>query len=485
MGTSETRPAGAAPAGAATTRSRGPGAARERGRPWLPALLLALLTAVPAAGRDRVRHDPHELQVGRYTVVADRRADRLPAIARRMQAMDLFLERVLEVPPERLAEPVVVEYLHRTAGLHRQLPFAGDRIGHEHLLPTDRGLWVLIREDDGDEDLRPVAAQVAELTLIRGAGEPPEWLRSGLYELLARVDLAGDQLVLMPPPFPDLHAAGLFRAPLEEVARPGWSRYQEPQRWYTSTLVVAFLLDTDPAALAAAVADPRGFDLLRDLDSGRFDAWVQGAVVQRWTGPEVLAIGVGTPPARVVALDEERLLRHVADLARLHRRPGRLARYRKVDDAAGAWMELRTAGPGEACEALDPRGDARVMMTRAACLLPVDPAAAERAYAAAYAAEPGLRAAALHAAALILDTPGREEEAAPLVRAALDAAPADPDARLLDAVLTARAGAACPDWSDDAPGTVRPPWTAIRPVEGALQRLAPRFVREVLECDGS
>ena len=93
--------------------------------PWaLVALAVAVVTAVPAAGQvKRAKQQPHQLEAGRFTVVTDRRPERLPEIARRLWAVDRVLRSWLEIPEERLDEPVTLVYLRRSRRMERRLPF--------------------------------------------------------------------------------------------------------------------------------------------------------------------------------------------------------------------------------------------------------------------------------------------------------------------------------------------------------------------------
>jgi len=437
-----------------------------------------LSSTVASAKIERVKRKPAQLEVGRTTVVVDRRPERVAEIARQLMALDLFLGEVLGLPAERIDRPVTFAYLHRTRRMEKRLPFRGDRIGHAHLLPTDLRLWVLLREDTGLEELRYPALQVAEADLGR-AGEIPQWLRCGMFELMARLGVFGDDLVLMPATFPALHAAGLKRAPLEAAVEPGWSRYQEPQRWYTSSLVVAYLFDSDRDALARAVTAPGEFSLLDELDTDAFDAWVDRAVTAEQGEPRALLEAVGGDVGFPTAMDEAAVDRLEATLAQLHRRGTRA--FRLSESALGpldaAEAELRAGTPGEACTALQGDDSVEGLYMQGMCLWRVADAAAEEAFRRAWRNRRGLGRAAIQAAAIALAEPGREADAAALVAAALHAAPADPDALLLDALIRARAGD-CDGWDEPDEGI----WSPIRYTEGPMEAYRDRFVREILEC---
>ncbi len=445
---------------------------------WI-GVLIALCGATPAMGKGKhAPVQPHALQVERFTVVCDRRPDRLPEIGRRLLAMDRFLTDILQLPDERVEQPVTWLYLHKAPGAAR-LPYAGDRIGHSHLLPTDTGLLVLLTEKDGLEDIRSPAIQVAELELMRGNGGLPSWLRSGLYELLARITVEQGSLIMAPSTFPDLHAAGMKRAPLDATGEPGWSRYQEPLRWYTSCLVVAYLLDEDRETLARAVRESTDFSLVDSIDNAAFEAWIDRAVGQRTSEPTVLgSVEVKVPYPDAITADELTAFR--AALIASHAKPGKLRPYREKDLASSAQYELRTRGPDEACAALDQDSSIQQYI-RGLCLASSDPDAAEAAFEGAWQGQPTLPQAANQAAALILATAGREADAAPLVQAALAAVPADADARLLDAVLQTRAGT-CGSWTADDPTLLQAPWAPIRHVEGPMDTHRDAFIRELMEC---
>ena len=443
------------------------------------AMLVALLVAASAAAKpERVKRKPAELEAGRFTVAVDRRPERMAEIARQLLALDLFLGQVLGLPAERLDRPVTFAYLHRTHRMEKRLPFRGDRIGHEHLLPTDLRLWVLLREDTGLEELRYPALQVAEVDMAR-AGELPPWLRSGLFELMARLALLGNDLLLMPATFPALHGAGLARAPMEATVEPGWSRYQEPQRWYTSTLVVAYLFDTDRDALARAVAAPHEFSLLEELDTDGFEAWVDGAVTEGEGEPQVLLEEVGGDVGQPTAMDEAAVDRLEVALAQLHHRGAKA--FRLSDSALGphdaVGAELRGGVPGEACTAVLSDDSVEGLYLQGMCLWQKADAAAEEAFRRAWRNRRGLERAAVQAAAMALAEPGRESDAATLVAGALRASPADPDALLLETLIRARAGE-CEGW--DEPD--EPTWSPIRHVPGPMESYRDRFVREILEC---
>ena len=446
---------------------------------WI-GLLIALCGSAPAMAKGKhAPVQPHALQVERFTVVCDRRPERLPEIGRRLLAMDRFLTQILQLPPERLSQPVTWLYLHRTVPGAKRLPYAGDRIGHAHLLPTDTGLIVLTNETDGLEDLRSAMIQVAEMELVRGNGELPSWLRSGLYELLARVSLEQGSLLLAPATFPDLHAAGMKRAPLQITGEPGWSRYQEPQRWYTSCLVVAYLVDEDQQTLVRAIRDPQGFSLVDSIDESAFKAWIDTVVTRRDSEPRVLgSVDVQVPYPDAITDDELSVWR--AALAANHKRPKLLRPHRTTDPRSAALYELRTSGPAKACAALGQDSTSQ-LYTRGLCQAVSAPEDAEAAFEQAWRQQPSLSHGAVQAAALILATPGREADAAPMVESVLAAVPADPDARLLDAILQTRSGT-CGTWSADDPTSLQPPWAPIRYVDGPMAKHRDQFVRELLEC---
>jgi len=445
----------------------------------LVALILTAALAVPAldASAKRVKRQPAQVEVERFTVVTDRRPDRLPEIARRLIAVDLFLTDHLGVAPERLAEPVTLAYLSRTRRMDRRLPFRGDRIGHMHLLPTDTRLWLIVAEETGLEDLRWATIQVAELALERGRGDLPTWLRNGLFELMARLDVAGDDLVLRPATFPTLHAAGVKRAPLAATAEDGWSRYQEPQRWYTSQLAVAFLFDQ--GRLAEALA--QDFDLAGAVQTDDFDAWVDVAVTRDEIEPRVIEAdafpgGAALDPR---AVTEEELVQLTSGMALTHRRGARAFKLgaEEVDAHTAAWIELREDTPGAACGALVTDTSAEGLYLQGMCLWRTAPAAAEEAF--RRAGRRGISRGHLHAAAMALTTPGREDDAAALIRDAQVAIPDDPDAALLDALIQARAGEcpAAPEPEDDDTT-----WSTIRYVAGPVEDTKAGFVLEILKC---
>lgn len=441
-------------------------------------LVLSLIAPATTAGaRKRVKRQPAQVQVDRFTIVADRRPDRLPEIARRLLAVDLFLTHALQVPPERMAEPVTMAYLNRTLRMDRRLPFRGDRIGHMYLLPTDTRLWVLVAEETGLEDLRHATIQVAELTLERGPGELPTWLRNGLFELMARMDVVEGDLVLRPSTFPTLHRAGVKRAPLFAAAEDGWSRYQEPQRWYTSQLVVAFLFDQ--GRLAEAL-DP-DFELVAAVYEGDFDAWVDLAVALDETEPRVIFEDVfpSADALEPVAVEEEAVTALSTAMATTHRRGARAFQL-GVDGAdphTAAWMELREGEPGAACGALVTDDSAEGLYLQGMCLWRSAPAAAEEAF--RRAGRKGVARGSIQAAALVLGRPGQEETAALLLDDARRARPDDPDAELLLRLLEARAGA-CPEGGVEIP--VIETWSTIRYTAGPFEARKVEFELEVLKC---
>lgn len=441
-------------------------------------LALALLVpAISASARKRVKRQPAQVQVDRFTILTDRRPDRLPEIARRLLAVDLFLAQELGVPPERLAEPVTLVYLNRTLRMDRRLPFRGDRIGHMHLLPTDTRLWVLVAEETGLEDLRHATIQVAELALERGPGELPTWLRNGLFELMARMDVVEGDLVLGPSTFPTLHSAGVTRAPLAVAAEDGWSRYQEPRRWYTSQLAVAFLLDQ--GRLAEAL-DPE-FDLVAAVYEADFSAWVDLAVALEETEPRVLLAGA-LPTADALeprAVGEEEMTAASAAMAMTHRRGARAFRLGAgdADSYTAAWMELREGEPGAACGALVTDDSAEGLFLTGMCLWQSAPAAAEEAF--RRAGRKGLVRGSIEAAVLVLNRPGQEETAALLLDDARRARPDAADVELLQRLLEARGGA-CPEGEVEVP--VDDTWSTIHHATGPLEAARVGFELEILRC---
>jgi hypothetical protein len=445
-------------------------------------LLLALALIAPATianARKRVKRQPAQVQVERFTVVTDRRPDRLAEIARRLLAVDRFLTHELQVPAERLAEPVTVAYLHRTLRMDRRLPFRGDRIGHMHLLPTDTRLWVLVAEETGLEDLRYATIQVAELALERGPGEHPTWLRNGLFELFARMDVVDADLVLRPSSFPTLHAAGVKRAPLAATAEDGWSRYQEPQRWYTSQLAVAFLLDQ--GRLAEAL-DP-DFDLVAAVHEADFDAWVDLVVVLDETEPRVI-LEDAMPAADALephAVSDEGMTALSTAMAMTHRRGARAFRLGAdgADPHTAAWMELREGAPGAACAALVTDDTSEGLYLTGMCLWGSAPAAAEEAF--RRAGRRGVAQGSAQAAALVLNRPGQEGTAALLLDDARRARPDDPDAELLRRVIEARGGV-CPEGGTEIPASDT--WSTIRYAAGPLEAYRAAFELEILKCGG-
>jgi hypothetical protein len=453
------------------------------GRAAIAALLMMLvgLPSVSQAG-PRTKAEPRIGQTGRFTVVADRVGGRVPEIARRLAAQDLFLAGWLAVPAEQLSQPVTLLYLHRSHGMERKLPFRGDRIGHEHLVPTDTRLWVLVREDTGLEDLRPATVQVAEYGLLRTAGTLPPWLRSGMTELLARLSLEEGRLELMAASFPALHAAGVSRAPLEAVAEPGWNRYHEPLRWYTSALVVAYLFDEDSAALARALADPGRFDLTTEVDRAHFEAWIEEAVVPDSVAPRLLHEGV-EPDLTVLDHDEDRRQTMLVDLSLVHSRGAKAFQLASVTPSAAAQVRVALADAeiDLPCGALWDRGAPEERYLLGLCLAGHAPHTAEEILRQLARADPGQPRAALQAATLVLSGDDRLGEAAVLVEDALRAAPADADAQLLWAVIRARGGS-CTGWLDHDPRRLEPPWDALSTATGPLERARDGFVREVLEC---
>jgi len=363
--------------------------------------------------------------------------------------------------------------------MDRRLPFRGDRVGHLHLLPTDARLWLLMREDTGLEKLPYATVQRTELALAGVHGEAPPWLRCGLFELLARVELAVRNLVLRTSTFPILHQAGSIRAPIEATAERGWSRYQEPRRWYTSILVTAFLFETAPRQLARALADPT-FSLVETVDAAAFDAWVDQAVTDTETEPAVLIEGAFSGALEPAALGEDEMDAVMVRLALLHRRGAKAfgLTNRDRDPIAGAWEELRGDGPGEACLGLAGEQTAEGLYARGMCLWNDAPAAAEEAFRRAWRTDRAMVRAALHSAALALADEGREGDATPLVEAAIDATPADSDAVLLEALIAARQGDCRELQREELPEA----WSPIRHLDGPLEAYRDRFVREVLEC---
>ncbi len=453
-------------------------------RTALAAALIALLAApLPAWAAKRPKFEPHRLEAGRFTVVCDRRPDRLPEIARRLWAVDRVLRGWLEVPAARVDEPVTLAYLHRSKRMERRLPFRGDRPGQRHLLPTDGGVLLLVREDTGVEEIRPAVVQLAELELSRGPGDLPQWLRSGLYELLARVDLDGSTLVLEPGYFAALQATGVRRAPLDEVRLPGWSRYQDPRRWYTASLVVAYLFENDRAALATAIAAPDEFDLPAAVDEEAFEAWVDRMVLDRGTGTTVLEVGLDVPPMEPVAIADEALRTHLYRLAATHPRGPKAFGLPEGNAPVEirAELELRRGEPAEACRALLASDEWDPVLIEGMCLWQVAPRAAEERWRLDFRRQPSAYRAAVEAAALASDDPARDAEAAALVDAALAVAPSDPDARLLRAALDARAGT-CPEYSAVDLDRLAPIWAPLSYVEGPLSQRRAALVREVMEC---
>lgn len=432
--------------------------------------------AAPGKGKALV------VEAGRFTVAADRAGGRAPEIARQLLAQDLFLAGWLSVPPEQLRQPVTLLYLNRTRGMHRKLPFRGDRIGHEVLVPTDLRLWALVPEETGLEDLRTATLQIAEYGLFRASGEHPPWLRAGMYELLARLQVTEQELQLGEASFPALHGAGAVRSTLEEAAEPGWNRYQEPRRWYTSILAVAYLFEEDAASLSRALANPAGFDLANEVDHAGFEAWVDAAVTPGGRPPRVLAPGI-TTDLRVSDLDDGRLADMLVDLAQVHPRGPKAFRLSISDlaPASAEAVEVR-GGTGEtSCGALwdSPVPEHRYLL--GLCLASRTPHAAEELLRELFRAEPGLPHAALQAAALALQSGDRDASAAVLVEQAFDAAPADADAQLLWAVLRVRRGE-CPGWDEAAPGRLNAPWDPLPYARGPLESARDAFVREILEC---
>jgi len=445
--------------------------------------LLSLILTAPALGREkRPPIKPARVDHDRYTVVVDRRVDRAAQIARELMAIDLLLTQLLDVPPERLGPPVTFVYLHRTRGMDRRLPFRGDRVGHAHLLPTDTRVWLLMREDTGLEKLPYATIQRTELALSGVYGDVPPWLRCGLFELLARASVSDGDLVLQPSSFPVLHQAGSIRAPLEPVAELGWSRYQEPRRWYTSILVTAFLFETAPEQLGRALADP-SFSLVDAVDSEAFDAWVDRAVTESTDDPRVLIKGVDIAEIAPAALSEDQAEDVLVQLSMLHPRGPKAFRLTKAHRGplAAAREELNGDGPGDACLALMSENTAEGLYTRGLCLWKDAPAAAEEAFRRAWRTDPAMIRAAVHAAALTLDGTGREADAQSLLDAAAAVTPADPDVALLSALVAARRGE-CNGFEHE---DVLQVWAPIRTVEGPMEAYRDRFVREALECPGS
>ncbi len=447
-------------------------------------LLLSTLDLCACVGSGRAVRHPSRLEVDRHTVVAERHIGRMPEAARQLLAMDLFLHRVLGVPAQRLRQPVTFVYVHRSKRMEKRLPFAGDRIGHMHLLPTDTRTWVLVREDTGLEDFRPAIVQVAELELARTGGEQPPWLRNGLYELLARVALVDGDLVMTPASFPTLARAGVTAAPLASAAQPDWSRYQEPQRWYTSALVVAWMLDEAPELLTRAIEDPSGFSLVDEVPQSVFDAWVERAVAASDTEPRTVipdALDMEVPNAEPVTdaeLDQVRV-----GLALSHPRGPKAFGLHKVDPIAldAATLELVEGPAGAACSALVGQDTAQAHHQLGLCLWRTADAAAEEHFRRAFRMDPGQQRAAIHAAALTLTTPGREADAASLLDDALGVVPADVDAHLMQAVIAARAGR-CEEMDDMGDGPLGHPWSTPRAVTGPMEAGRDGFLREVLEC---
>ncbi len=455
-------------------------------RRWRTVLLAALLglatvlgtvaQAAPGKARRLV------VEAGRFTVAADRAGGRAPEIARQLVAQDLLLSGWLTVPRAQLQQPVTLLYLHRTRGLDRKLPFRGDRIGHEVLVPTDLRLWAVVSEETGLEDLRPATIQIAEYGLFQIAGELPPWLRSGMYELMARLQVVEGQVWLTEPSFPALQAAGAVRAPLAEAAETGWSRYQSPRRWYTSILAVGYLFDEDPAALSRALADPTSFDLDEEVDHARFEAWVEAAVIPGDRPPQVLAqeLPVAVESAE---LDDDRLAAMLVDLSLVHKRGPRAFRLStgSLDPAAAEALSLRANAEALSCGALweSPVPEHRYLL--GLCLAGRSPHAAEEVLRELFRAEAGIPRAALQAAAMALRSGDRDGSAAPLVEQALAVAPADADAQLLWSVLRARDGH-CTGWEEAAPGRLTAPWDALPYALGPVEASRDAFVREVLEC---
>jgi hypothetical protein len=454
------------------------------GRGTIALLALALLLPGVAQAAKKSKAEPRIARVGRHTVVADRAGGRVPEIARRLAAQDLFLAGWLAVPAEQLSQPVTLLYLHRTHGMDRKLPFRGDRIGHEHLVPTDTRLWVVVRDDTGLEDLRPATVQVAEYGLLRAAGTLPPWLRSGMTELLARLSLEEGRLELGAAAFPALHTAGVSRVPLAAVAEPGWNRYREPLRWYTSTLVVAYLFEEDSAALARALADPGRFDLTTVVDRGAFQAWVEEAVVPDNITPRLLLEGV---EAELTVLDhngDERLT-SLVDLSRVHPRGAKAFQLGAATPSAAATVRaaLTDATVEPPCGLLWDHDGPEERYLLGLCLASRAPHTAEEILRQLVRAEPGQPRAALQAATLVLASGDRRDEAVSLVEDALRASPADADAQLLWAVIRARGGD-CPGWPEHDPRRLESPWDPLPYATGPLERARDGFVREVLECGG-
>ncbi len=453
-----------------------------RGWIGIAVLALGLFGSGTAAARSKGKADPGVAEGGRFTVIADRAGGRTPEALRQLRAQDLFLGGWLSVPESQLAQPVTLLYLHRTRGMDRKLPFRGDRVGQEYLVPTDTRLWVLVPEETGLEDLRPATLQVAEYGLLRIAGELPPWLRAGMYELMARLQLQDDALSLAPAPFPALHAAGVARTTLAAAAEPGWNRYQEPRRWYTSTLVVAYLFERDPSALSAALADPGSFTLGAEVDHAEFDAWVEGIIAPGERTARVLGSELGLTTLES-GLSEERLQSTLAELALTHPR-GLKPFHLRTDDLPAA-VPLRAASltgvQPSGCGALWGTTDPEQRYLLGLCLARDAPHAAEEILRQLFRNEPGLPRAALQAAAMALERGGRDADAGRLVEQALAVAPADPDAQLLWALIRVRAGD-CVGWDEEAEGRLAPPWDPLPYAPGPLEAARDAFVREILEC---
>ena len=447
-------------------------------------LLAAMAIGIPgAAAAARVERAPQVAELGRFAVAGDRRGDRLPGIARRLLAQDLLLERWLAVPNARLRQPVTALYLHGTRGMHRRLPFRGDRIGHEHLVPTDTRLWVLVREDTGLEDCRPAELQVAEYGLMRGAGELPAWLRAGMYELLARVDLQAGRLILAAAPFPALHEAGLQRAPLEQVAAEGWNRYQEPRRWYAATMLVAYLFDERTDALSAAIADPASFVLEDEVDLDAFQHWVDRAVTATDETPRVLERDLDFAPV-VRPLGDEELRGMLVTLASTHPRGLRAFQLGggEIPSRVAAQAYLRAGGEADGCAGIAGAKDPEDRYLDALCHVERAPGTAEEQLRQLFRGHPGLHRAGIQAAAMALGDGERDGDAGHLVEQVLQVAPGDADAQLLEALVQARRGD-CPGWDVEGPGRLVAPWDPILLAPGPMDRRRDAFVREILECE--
>jgi hypothetical protein len=372
---------------------------------------------------------------------------------------------------------VTLAYLHRTLRMDRRLPFRGDRIGHMHLLPTETRLWVFVAEETGLEDLRHATIQVAELALERGPGELPTWLRNGLFELMARMDVVEGDLVLRPSVFPALNGAGMKRAPLAATAEDGWSRYQEPQRWYTSQLLVAYLFD---AGRLAEGLDP-GFDLVAAVSEHDFEAWVDLVVVLDETEPRVVL--EGALPANGVldptAVDEKTLTAVSTAMAMTHRRGARAFRLGAAgaDPYTAAWMELREGVPGAACSALVNDETPAGLYFTGLCLWSAAPAAAEEAF--RRAGRKGIPRGSLQAAAMVLNRGGQGGTATGLIEDARLARPDDPDVEFLQRVIDVRGGA-CPEDTLETP--TPDTWSTIRHAAGPLEASKAGFELEILRC---